>query len=219
MGRNEKPQPIRCLHIDYRPRVTWHYRIYNRMRETKSAALRARHRQWEATELPEQALALATKLVVLRIVVARFNENYRKLLHEISRCESEIRQHLARGTVWTLHDDEELAFRLVADIDAFIFEFRSAYEMTGKFVRGIFVLLFERNLSERELREVLEQAGLKLDWIELLQNERKLFFHDVAPWIALGVPEAGENYELLILPQERKDAGGSQRLRTPIRIQ
>jgi len=98
MAKDESPQPIRCVHIDYRPRVTWHYRIYNRIRETKSAALRSRHRLWERTGLPEQALALATKLVVLRIVIARFNEDYRKLLHEISRSESEIRQHLAEGT-------------------------------------------------------------------------------------------------------------------------
>jgi hypothetical protein len=187
----------RFFHIDYRPQITWLYPIYNRLNSTKSAALKANHRKWESTELPELSLAVATKLVLLRTVVGRFNSDYQRLLQQIDENQKQIERNIKTGTVWTV-PDETLPFQLVADIDAFIFETRSAYEILGKYVTALFQLLFSRRLTEQDLKEVLQRSGLDHTWTFLLQQERKLFFHNTAPWIAVTVSENGK-YELIIL--------------------
>jgi hypothetical protein len=188
----------RFFHIDYRPQITWLYPIYNRLNRTNSTALKANHGKWESTELPELSLAVATKLVLLRTVVGRFNSDYQRLIEKIGENEEQIERNIKTGTVWTV-PDETLPFQLVADIDAFIFETRSAYEILGKYVTALFQLLFGRNLSEQDLKEVLQHSGLDHAWTFLLQEERKLFFHNTAPWIAVALSESGTQYELIIL--------------------
>jgi hypothetical protein len=188
----------RFFHINYRPQITWLYPIYNRLNSTNSVALKANHRKWESTELPELSLALATKLALVRTVVGRFNLDYQRLLEKIGENEDQIERNIKTGTVWTV-PDETLPFRLVADIDAFIFETRSAYEILGKYVIALFQLLFGRRLTEQDLKEVLQHSGLDHTWTFLLQEERKLFFHNTAPWIAAALSESGTKYELIIL--------------------
>jgi hypothetical protein len=189
----------RFLHIDYRPRVTWLYPIYNRLNATNSAALGAANGNWESTELPELSLAVATKLALVDTVVRRFNSDYKRLLEKITENEEQIHRHIQTGTVWTV-PDELLPFQLVADIDAFIFETRSTYEILGKYVTTLFELLFARRLTEHDLKKVLQDSGLDYTWTFLLQEERKLFFHDTAPWIAVGLSDRPESrYELIIL--------------------
>jgi hypothetical protein len=188
----------RFFHIDYRPQITWLYPIYNRLNRTNSAALKANHGKWKSTELPELSLAVATKLVLLRTVVGRFNSDYQRLLEKIGENEEQIERSIKTGTVWTI-PDETLPFQLVADIDAFIFETRSAYEILGKYVTALFQLLFGRRLTEQDLKEVLQHSGLDHTWTFLLQEERKLFFHNTAPWIAVALSESGTQYELIIL--------------------
>ena len=187
----------RFFHIDYRPQNTWLYPIYNRLNRTNSSALKANHKRWESTELPELSLAVATKLVLLRTVVGRFNSDYQRLLQQIGENEEQIERNIKTGTVWTV-PDESLPFQLVADIDAFIFETRSAYEILGKYITALFQLLFGRRLTEQDLKEVLRRSGLDHTWTFLLQEERKLFFHNTAPWIAVAVSESGK-YELIVL--------------------
>src|SRR6266851_1713245 len=188
----------RFFHIDYRPQNTWLYPIYNRLNRTNSSALKANHKRWESTELPELSLAVATKLVLLRTVVGRFNSDYQRLLQQIGENEEQIERNIKTGTGWTV-PDEFLPFQLVADIDAFIFETRSAYEILGKYVTALFQLLFGRRLTEQDLKEVLQHSGLDHTWSFLLQEERKLFFHNTAPWIAVALSESGNQYELIIL--------------------
>jgi hypothetical protein len=61
-------------------------------------------------------------------------------------------------------------------------------------------LLFDRSLTERDLKKLLQDSGLDHTWAFLLQEERKLFFHNTAPWIAVAVSGRPENrYELIIL--------------------
>lgn len=187
------------FHIDYRPRVTWLYPIYNRLNASQSAVLKAAHSKWESTQLPDLSVAVATKLALLDTVVRRFNADYKQLLEKISENEQKIERHIKSGTVWTV-PDEALPFQLVADIDAFIFETRSTYEILGKYVTALYALLFDRDLTEQDLKTVLQDSGLDYTWTFLLQEERKLFFHNTAPWIAVAVSGKPESrYELIIL--------------------
>ncbi len=193
------------FHIDYRPRITWLFPIYNRLNSTPSARLKAAYSKWEVTELPELALALATKFAVFLRVVDRFNSDYGRLLAEISKDEGRIRKHISTGTVWTIRDDELLPFDLIAGIDAFIFEARSTYEILGKFVTALFALLFDRPLTEKDLKKLLHESGLDVTWTLFLQEERKLFFHNTSPWIAVALSDSSETpYELIILRRNAK---------------
>jgi hypothetical protein len=81
--------------------------------------------------------------------------------------------------------DERLAYDLLADIDAFIFEARSTYEVLGKFLGVFYKGIFNEILTEETLKAILRDAGLDVEWTVLLRGERILFFHETAPWLAL----------------------------------
>ena len=104
------------FHIAYRPPVTWHYEIYNRLNRTHNETLKSRSARGESTDLPELALALATKLTVLHRVIRRFNSDYERLLAAIRQNEDQIRKHIRSHTVWSPPDDL-LPFDIIAGLD------------------------------------------------------------------------------------------------------
>jgi len=96
--------------------------------------------------------------------------------------------------------NERLAYELLADIDAFIFEARSTYEILGKFLVTFYKVIFNQVLTEEDLRAILRDGGLDVEWTTLLRDERVLFFHETAPWLALKFDDAkSEPHELLIV--------------------
>ncbi len=185
--------------LQYRPRVTWLYPIYNRLNSTTSSVLKAR---WSdiPVELSELGLAVATKLALLLTTVGRFNGDYAKLLEKAKQDAQHISEHVRTNTVWDVPDSERLPFDLIAELEAFIFEARSTYEILGKFLTTLFRIVFERKINEKDLKEVLRNEGLDVAWARLLQDERKLFFHDTAPWLALAITDSHDSpYELLVV--------------------
>lgn len=90
--------------------------------------------------------------------------------------------------------------RLLAAVDSFLYEFRSAYEISGKLLKALYLHVLGKGITEKELRDLLREAGLQDGWIEDLADQRKLFFHQTAPWLSLRVDSrAPWRAELLIL--------------------
>jgi hypothetical protein len=187
--------------FDYRPQVTWLYPIWNALNRTTNNALRLAYSKRDSF-LSDLAVAVATKLAILRIVVHRFNADYGRLLKLAAEDAKEIQANRERGTVWIV-PNEQIAYELLADVEAFIFESRSIYEILGKFLVTLHKTIFNRLLSEDDLKTVLRNGGLDVGWTTLLRNERKLFFHDTAPWLALRYDD-GSAPELLIVRQNVK---------------
>jgi hypothetical protein len=185
--------------FDFRPRITWLYPIWKALNATTSKALLAARTKGDSTALSDCAIAVATKLAILGTVVGRFNSDYGRLLRLAEDDAERIQINRKTGTVWSLVN-ERLAYELLADIDAFIFEARSTYEILGKFLVTLYKVIFNQALNEEDLRAILRDGGLDVEWTTLLRDERILFFHETAPWLALKFDDAKSGSpELLIV--------------------
>jgi hypothetical protein len=169
--------------FDFRPRITWLYPIWNALHRTPSEALREADSKRDST-LSDLAVAVATKLVILGTVVNRFNTDYGRLLKLAADDAVKIRTNRETGTVWIVPDDL-IAYELLADIEGFVFESRSTYEILGKFLLAFHRAIFGEVLTEEDLKVILRDGGLDVAWTTLLRDERVLFFHGTAPWLAL----------------------------------
>jgi hypothetical protein len=167
-----------------RPAITWPYPIWNALNATTSKTLREAWSHRDSLALGDLAIALATKLMILGTVVRRFNSDYDALLKLADDEAERIKINRNTGTVWSLSDDR-LTYELLAGIDAFIFEARSIYEILGKFLVTFCRNIFGQAVTEEILKGILREAGLDVAWATLLHDERILFFHQTAPWLAL----------------------------------
>jgi hypothetical protein len=140
---------------------------------------------------------------MLRIVTNRVNDGLRKLGDELKRKAEDVSLCIQHSCVLRLQDPR-LVWDLMLDIDSFIHQMRSAYELTGKFLKALFLRLFERQVSEADITDALERRGVDLTWARVLQDARKYFFHERAPGgIALEVDAANISTNLdLFVPRE-----------------
>jgi hypothetical protein len=189
--------------FDFSPRITWLYPIWTALHATTSRTLRDANSKRDSA-LGDFAIAVATKLVILRTVVGRFNADYRKVLKLAADDAKRIQTNRETGTVWRV-PDELIAYELLADIEAFIFEARSTYEILGKFLGTFCKVIFNQTLTEEDLKAVLRDGGLDVAWTTLLRDERILFFHYTAPWLAMMFDDTETGSpELLIVRQNVK---------------
>ncbi|MGA9721293.1 MAG: hypothetical protein WBQ86_02465 [Candidatus Binatus sp.] len=170
--------------FDTRPAVTWPYPIWNALNATTSKTLRKAWSKPDSRVLGDLAIALATKLMILGTVVGRFNSDYKRLLKLADDDAGMIKINRNTGTVWSLSDDR-LTYELLAGIDAFIFEARSTYEILGKFLVTFCRIIFAQALTEEEVKNILRDRGVDVAWMTQLRDDRVLFFHETAPWLAL----------------------------------
>ena len=106
--------------------------------------------------------------------------------------------------------NDAIGFRVVASLDAFLYEARSSYEMLRKFVTGFTRHILKPRCNEREAERILKQAildgGHGVDWVEDLRRDRAAFFHETAPWIAMEITNREpRRYELLVLNENVAD--------------
>jgi len=135
--------------------------------------------------LGELGLALSTKLAIRHRVAARLNQLLRDLAEQVA-ASPDLDDLIARGAVFTPRDPD-LLYDICAAVDSLYFESRSAYEIVGAFVRRVAEDVLGRRVTEGELIKYVEEWGDSVDWITDLQRNRKLFFHETAPWIALRI--------------------------------
>jgi len=189
--------------FDFRPRITWLYPIWNALHRTPSKTLREAHSK-RGPILGDLAIALATKLAILGTVVNRFNIDYGRLLKLATDDAKKIQTNRETGSVWIVPDDL-IAYELLANIEAFIFESRSTSEILGKFLVEFHSVIFNQALTEEDLKAILRDGGLDVAWTTLLRDERVLFFHGTAPWLALMFDDGKTDApELLIVRQNVK---------------
>ncbi len=192
---------MKFFHIDWLPEPCWGYQLVNRFHESSNPALKDRFKRYWPKQ---QMIAFATKRELIRVIQCQFNQEVAKLSEELAKKNAEIQQCLPEHRALRLADSE-LGFRLVAGIDAFIFESRSAYEILGAVVREIAGNILGKKVDQKLLREVLETKGHDTKWINDLHDERIGFFHQTAPWIAVAVTESKPPYEIRVLRRNPHD--------------
>jgi len=176
----QKPQ---YLHINHIPEVGW---VLSIMSKPANPQLRSAFDQWSNTPLKELGFAVTTRMHMLGLCIRRLNVRVGELRKEITADISGLDACLEKGYAFG-PKDTDLPYELLLDMDAFIFETRSLYEIMGKFLKALFETLFGREIEEAELIAVLSDNKIDTRWIAELRENRKLFFHQTAPWLAVEV--------------------------------
>jgi hypothetical protein len=196
------------FHVSYEPPDQWVRPIITRLRQSSSADLRQCAESWGASPLSELGIAVATKRAMLPLIVGRVDEALQLMIAEFNAKPDEVKWCLSRwfpkGAFRTR--DRNLPYRLLIDIESFLFEFRSAYEIVGEFLREFFGRVLRSKLQETQVIAALEAGGNDTEWISLLRKERVVFFHDTAPWIVFEVKDNGPfKYHLVVLKRNARD--------------
>ncbi|HUY18062.1 MAG TPA: hypothetical protein VMV15_02445 [Candidatus Binataceae bacterium] len=159
----------------------------------------------------EAAIALSTKIHLVQISVDRLERDIKDLDAALSTKTGQIDKCIARKPRPALVlPDEAVAYRLVASLDAFLYEARSTYEMLRAFVLNFTRHILKQRCGEREAERTLKEAMIagahSFEWAEVLRGERATFFHGTAPWIAMEITtRQPRHYELLILKETVAD--------------
>lgn len=197
------------FHVSYISRVPLLYPIINRLNALKGSAGGAQLGTW-GPKMGDAAIALITKIRVVQIAAERLQKDIKDLDAELSERVDEIDRCIARKPMGLPLQNDEIGFRLVASLDAFLYEARSAYEMLRTFVirftRHILKRRCHENDAERMLQEAMHAHGHSFDWVKELRKYRASFFHETAPWFALEMTSRDpRRYELLILNENVAD--------------
>lgn len=193
----------RYLHIGYTPpSSSWLLTIMSYLNQSSIVTLRRRMQSWGTTPLKEMGLALSTKLAMITQVVRRVDSQLQRLNSQLSNNTSVIKEHIRKGAAYKI-SDKDLPFELLVDLDSFLFESRSAYEIFGNFLKEFFERIFDRKINEDELKNMLSTQGFDVRWIQVLKDNRILFFHQIAPWIALDIISINPlRFDIVILKRD-----------------
>jgi hypothetical protein len=179
------------LHFNYLPQqADWILRLMSRLAANASPTTQALLRTW-SHELGEVAGAIATRTRIVDIVTHRVRVGLEAISKELITDLANVETHMNIGAAYTLPDG--LPFALVADLDSFLFETRSTYELMVKF---IWILLRELGSPKsgaqvHHMHGVLEAEisarGGNTAWIDELRDNRHFFAHETAGWPALRI--------------------------------
>lgn len=173
------------LHVAYLPPSGYVHQFMNALRESPSPQAKTAIDGWTVAGVGQLAVALSTKLVMLGIALRRLDRALLRLHEEVVASPDVL---LAIDSQKTLAlANREVVYETLVDLDSFIFEFRSGYEILGKFVKSMYDLLGIKPPSENELLELLEVRNVPTAWVDILRQRRILHFHQRPPWIAYEV--------------------------------
>ncbi len=182
----------------------WLLQIMRRLNESSSALLRSRMQDWPDGPLLERGLALATKLMMLARIARRINLHIQRVRDELTD-EQSVNEHIRRGFAFRL-TEQTLPYDILIDIESFIFESRSAYEIIGRFLDNFFSHILDQSITQDELIEMLDGRDIDTQWITELSNDRNLFIHETAPWLAVKIASREPlEIELVILKENIQD--------------
>jgi hypothetical protein len=165
------------IDLDCHGDVNWTLQTRSRLAQLPSTRLKARLEWSRDDEIGKLELTVASKLTMLRLVTNRVNLELRELEPELNARTEDIARCLAYPSPLPLRDPKAI-WNLMVDVDSFILQSRSAYEIVGKFLKAFFVRVFGRQIDQGEIRRAVEERGA---WVEILSKARKEFFHNVAP--------------------------------------
>jgi len=192
------PKNGRILQLAYLPNGSFVLQVLGRLHASKNPRVKALATVWVKEGLGDLASSVSTKVSMLSLLAERLSGSTTPLILELLGDANAQAAYVERRS-WVPRD-RQLPFRVLLDVDSFIFEFRSAYEILGKFLGRFFELILNQRIKELEIKARLQADGVDMTWADQLQAHRKDFFHGQAPWLAVRITdETTFAPELLIL--------------------
>jgi len=168
------------IDLDCHGDANWTLRNRSGLAQLPSKDLAARLDWSRDHEVGKLELIVASKIAMLLLVKNRVNLELKELVQELNGRADAIARCIEHASVLPLRDSTAV-WRLMVDVDSFILQSRSAYEIVGKFLKAFFVQVFGRQIDQGEIRKAVEEQGVDWIWTEILNKARKEFFHNQAP--------------------------------------
>ena len=168
------------IDLDCHGDVSWTLHTRSRLDQLRSQRLKARLEWSRDSEIGKLELTVASKLAMLLLVKNRVNLELKELIQELNERADAIALCIEHSSVLPLRDPSAV-WRLMVDVDTFILQSRSTYEIVGKFLKAFFARVFEKQIDERDIRNAVAERGVDWTWVEMLSKARKEFFHNLAP--------------------------------------
>jgi hypothetical protein len=132
-------------------------------------------------------------LTIVSLIVQRVDARLAEIGNVLRSNRRRIEACLQAGGAYRL-PDRDAAHEAVVDFDSFIFETRSAYEITVSFLERFFTLILggplgtgSRKGAHMRVQEALRSRGAQTGWADELREKRHLLIHSRAIWLALEV--------------------------------
>jgi len=147
--------------------------------------LRERYVKWQELGLAELGMAVATRIDLTVRASYRLGELIKRLRDEIKKS-GQLELHLLEGLCF-MPADQRVLYDICVAVDSFYFELRSCFEVLRRFVLRFMRQMLRKPMSEAQFANVLHELGVETSWIDPVRENRALFFHNTAPWIALEI--------------------------------
>lgn len=162
---------MRWLHLDERGGDPWVLPIWTAVNK----AIASKRVTRITSEMSELAVHISARLNVLPRVIVRLNSEETSLLAAVKESYGPKHAYTIRGEGTTIVVDNNLKYKLIADIDSLLFEVNSCNDL----MRTFFGLLHNHagrpispdNLT-RTLRDALAKQGVSGGWFKLLDRHR-----------------------------------------------
>jgi len=175
----------RILRVEYIPNGSFVLPILNRLQHTSSPSVRKLLEKWRDGELGTLGASLSTKLTMMSFILKRLHSKLIPLSVELAQ-RTDVQGLLDTGFTWR-PSQRDLPYEALLELDSFIFEFRSAYEILGKLLRVFSSDILGTATTEEDLLAVLSSRAISTQWVHELSRHRKFLFHQHAPWLAYRV--------------------------------
>jgi hypothetical protein len=202
MGLSGGRRVERWVHLDERGGDPWILPVWTALNEAAKAGRCAPRTK----DLSELGVHISTRLTLLPTVVRRVNLGARKLYAAVAgRAPRHEFTRDSEGVVFCVDDDAK--YELLADLDSLLFEFHSACELMVRLFEHLHIQARKAMPASsigKSIQSVLKSAGQDPAWFAVLGTNRNFFLHEGAPYIAVDVSQAPEDYDLLIMKENLK---------------
>jgi predicted XRE-type DNA-binding protein len=136
---------------------------------------------WRADVHGEAAEALVTKIEILNRVLSWLNGEVLELIDYLKTVPYVAEKCISnRLAIYIPRHHHDLLWQLSADVEAFLIEARPVYELRGKFLRHFFLLIFQREVTQKDIISAVRELGVDVSWFSVLKDNRDLFVHSAA---------------------------------------
>ncbi len=188
----------RMLQLDWSPDLDafWIARVQSALLGCRSPSLRERYSRWDrdphdGLTLGDLAVAVATKQTMVSLIVQRVNARLAEIGKVLKSDRPRVEECLRVGGAYRL-PDKSVAHDAAVDFDSFVFESRSAYEITVSFLQRFFAVILKQPLGKGKaahdrVQEALRNRGAQTGWADELREKRHLLIHERAIWLGFEV--------------------------------
>lgn len=153
-------------------------------------------------ESSELALHISTRLNLLPRIIGRLNSEVAALL-DIAKAHNQEHVFSDGAPGKALSVDDDLKYKLIADIDAFLFEVNTCAELMGQFFQQLHGLASSPIADDKltnALIGALTKFGVSRAWFKLLDRNRNFVAHEGTPYLAIDISDKAK-WELLVMKE------------------